>query len=368
MAFLAGAVLLWCAANVSCGLYVAFCSVLAGAGCLMFLLVHYITGARWSDVLRIPLQGLSLSGLGFGLVLGGGFLLFFPGEVYVWWLSGAPEAKRFYLTHAGVYGRLAGYSLVLFGLPLLLSVLAGQEIRRRGAISSDVRKKLRTLSAVGLPLAVAAGGMLSIDWVMAREVEWYSGLWPVHFWTMALLLGLSVLVLAGRGRLEERGRNDLGLWLLAAVLLHAYTAYSEGMLVWFARIPEEVHFLMLREPGWPFLLLTGLAGLAVPFVLLLLLGRRRRVACLTAAACLTLGGVVCEAVWWLYPGLVASGMFADRFLPGGESVFSLIIAGGGVLVAFALLFRTAGGAGRGQCRRSLLLAEEAKEPEEGRLP
>jgi hypothetical protein len=82
--------------------------------------------------------------------------------------------------------------------------------------------------------------------------------------------------------------NDLGNLLLAFVMLWAYLAFSQLLIIWAGNLPEEIPWYLRRiSGGWNFVA-VGLAVFyfAVPFVVLLGRGNKRqhqRLAALAAA-------------------------------------------------------------------------------------
>src|SRR5206468_13108926 len=127
----------------------------------------------------------------------------------------------------------------------------------------------------GLTVTFAA-----IDWGMSLEPHWYSTVYPLAFGVGQVLSAFAFTIAAAvwlRHR-EPFGRLvnapnliDLGNLMLTFVLLWAYLAFSQFMLIYAANIREEVTWYLVRErPGWLAVALPPIgAHFALPFGLLL---------------------------------------------------------------------------------------------------
>ena len=83
---------------------------------------------------------------------------------------------------------------------------------------------------------------------------------------------------AAQGRLPARDGHDyehyhfMGKWMLAFTVFWAYIGFSQYMLIWYANIPEETEYFILRNTeSWNLLsLLLVIGRFFIPFALLLL--------------------------------------------------------------------------------------------------
>jgi Ni/Fe-hydrogenase subunit HybB-like protein len=157
---------------------------------------------------------------------------------------------------------------------LAWSAAAGNDPERRQA------RRFRLLSGPGLALYGVAATFASVDWVMSLEAGWYSTIFPLIFVSHHVLTGMAValvatIALALHGRAEERLDSellrDLGNLLLAFVMIWAYLAFSQYLLIWSENLPEEIPWYLRRlRGGWEWAALAlVLFQFAAPFLLLL---------------------------------------------------------------------------------------------------
>ncbi|MGH8057318.1 MAG: hypothetical protein ACREOH_08805, partial [Candidatus Entotheonellia bacterium] len=146
----------------------------------------------------------------------------------------------------------------------------------------DLLRRLRLLSGPGLVLYGVAITFASIDWVMSLEPHWNSTIYGLIMMVGQGLMALALMI-AAAAVLGEHGPlaevmtsehfHDLGNLLLTLVLLWAYLAFSQFLIIWSANLPEEIPWYLRRsQGGWAW---VGLAVIVCYFVLpfLLLLSR-----------------------------------------------------------------------------------------------
>lgn len=268
-----------------------------GLGCLGVTMLHNLSGGAWGMVIRgalesgartLPLMGLLFLPLAFGLPF-----------VYEW---ARPEvvAEDPLLQHKSPYLnvpffllRTLLYFVVWAAIAYLLTKWSMEENRRPDPLPS---RRIRVLSAIGLVLLGLTVTFAAIDWVMSLEPHWFSSIFGAVVGMNAAIAGFAfvitiVALLADRKPLAEVMThslfNDLGSLLLAFVMIWAYLAFSQFMLIWAANLPEEVTWYIHRlNGGWQWLALSvALFQFAVPFVLLLsrdVRSNRRHLALLAA--------------------------------------------------------------------------------------
>ena len=86
--------------------------------------------------------------------------------------------------------------------------------------------------------------------------------------------------------------------MLAFTVFWAYIAFSQYMLIWYANIPEETEYFILRNTGsWNSLSLILMVGrFFIPFGLLLLRAPKKK----PEKLCLLAGWIVCMQVLDIY--------------------------------------------------------------------
>ncbi|MCX7869441.1 MAG: hypothetical protein N2322_05755, partial [Terrimicrobiaceae bacterium] len=120
----------------------------------------------------------------------------------------------------------------------------------------------------------------AIDWLMGLDYHWFSTMWGVYIFAGSALSSMCVLVLiitalrsAGYlgGVVTIEHYHIMGKLMLAFTIFWAYIAFSQYMLIWYANIPEETVYYLVRNTGsWWYLQILLVAGhFFVPFLLLL---------------------------------------------------------------------------------------------------
>jgi hypothetical protein len=153
------------------------------------------------------------------------------------------------------------------------------------------------------------------------------------------VLGAFALVTLIAAALQVRGRlsqvvtaehyQDLGKLMFAFVVFWAYVAFSQYMLIWYAHVPEETSWYLVRQSGpWLGLSLTLVVGhFIVPFLWLISRWPKRRRWVLAAAAVWILAMHWLDLYW-----LVMPESSPDRF-PLHALDLSCLLALGGTLLA-----------------------------------
>ncbi|MGB0932751.1 MAG: quinol:cytochrome C oxidoreductase [Lishizhenia sp.] len=142
----------------------------------------------------------------------------------------------------------------------------------------------------------------SWDWIMSIDIHWFSTLfgWYVFagMWcsTMIVLVTLT-LYLKKRGylpKVNESHIHDLGKWTFATSFLWSYLWFSQFMLIWYANIPEETTYYIIRQDYFTWLYF-GMFFINFAFPMLVLMSRDAK----RHAGILTLVGLVVLAGHWV---------------------------------------------------------------------
>lgn len=289
-----------------------FCIAMGAGGVLM---LHQLTGGMWGEhlqpQLRAALRTLPIFALLFVPVLLG------MSSLYPWmhaeYVAEHPhvQKKAAYLDHGFFLLRTAFYFVVwIVGSRLLLHSMqenAEGVPRRPGAA--------KRLSAIGLVIYVLTVHFATVDWVMSLDLTWYSSIYGLLFVVAQFVLALCFALLAGeRGSrtspvgVPAKARIDVGNLLLAGVCLWAYVTFSQYLIIYYANLPEEVTWYVVRTRGlWGAIALLLIAfHFAAPFALLLARKNKTRPALMRRLA---LGLVVIEFLHVLW---LAAPAFGER--------------------------------------------------------
>ena len=302
-------------------------------GCLGLLMLHHLVAGRWGYVIQrlleagvrtLPLLALLFVPLLFGLQ-----------DLYVW---ARPEVvatdallqyKQRYLNGPAFFGRAACYFLIWIGTGTILTMLSARQ--DQGIGTGPLTRRLQVVSGPGLILYGMAVTFAAVDWVMSLEPHWFSSIYGVVFLVGQALLALAfvtrvVVCLANRppiqGAMGPTQLHDLGNLLLAFVMLWAYIAFSQYLIIWSGNLPEENHWYLHRMAGgWGAVaLLLIVFHFVVPFLLLLSRTTKRRAKMLGAVAAGILVVRLIDLFWLIAPALHAEGFhlhWLDLVLPIG---------------------------------------------------
>jgi hypothetical protein len=186
-------------------------------------------------------------------------------------------------------------------------------------------RRLPVLSAAGLALLGLTATFAAIDWLMSLEPRWYStvygSLLAMGGVLGAFALATALTALAGRrppaqSLVTPRVLNDMGSLLLGFVLLWAYLAYSQFLIIWYGNLPEEVVWYTRRLAGaWRLLLLGYIAAqFALPFGLLLARSVKRSGWLLAGIAALVAAARYLEVAWLIKPAWPQAWHWLDPLL------------------------------------------------------
>ena len=229
------------------------------AGALGVLMIQYVTGGEWGLLIRRPL-GAAARTMPIMLLLFIPIVIGLP-HIYEWARPEAIahnpilQAKQQYLNRGFWIGRSAFYFFcwILWAWRLRALSLRFYEDR-----APETELKRRKWAASGLLMIVLTLTFTSVDWVMSLEPLWYSSMFGISF---TIGCGLSAFVyvlflltqLSRTKAMSEILRptlfRDLGNLTLAFVMLWAYTAFSQFLLIWYGNLKEETPYYLKRSHG-----------------------------------------------------------------------------------------------------------------------
>jgi hypothetical protein len=282
-------------------------------GGLFFVLLHHLTRAGWSVVVRRLAEAVSATMPALALL--GVPLAFGLRQIYPWTGEAAHDPAV-----AHKLGWLSPQPFLIRGVLYLVvwSALAlwfwrqSQRQDQMGALA--LTRRMQSVSAPAMLVFAITLTLASFDWIMSLAPRWYSTVFGGYvFGGTALasyaLLILLVLVLQRGGVLEGvvtmEHFHDLGKLMFAFVVFWTYIGFSQFMLQWYANLPEETNWFAQRlTPGWlPLTRFFIIGHFALPFFVLLMRDvKRHRLGLLASAAWLLLMHWL-DTYWLVMPGL-----------------------------------------------------------------
>ena len=358
----------------------AFMTMLSIAiGALAFVLIQHLVRAGWSAVVRRVAEAaaatLPLFAVLFIPIVVLGFTHLYPWshesdailEAKRWWLGadlGNGSGTKF-------VGRAVLFFAIWSALGVMLWRLSVKQDGRDPAVVEATTHTLRKLSAGGMFLFALSMSAAAIDWQMSLLPHWYSTMYGVYYFAGAMLgfyafLALCLLGLQKAGLLKTavttEHYHDVGKFMFGHTVFWAYITFCQFLLIWYANIPEETEYFMMRmEGGW------DKVSLAMPFIhfflpFFFLISRhvKRNATGLVVGAIWLLGVHVVDIYWNVLPNAgahhggpekVAEGHAAGEAIAAAAAhhgphlalaltdVTALLGIGGLFLAAFAFLLK-----------------------------
>lgn len=148
---------------------------------------------------------------------------------------------------------------------------------------------------MGLSLTLGA-----LDWLMSLEPHWFSTMFGVYQFAGAHAAGVAMIILFTIALMKggflphatTEHLHDLGKFLFGLSTFWAYIWIGQFLLIWYANIPEETGYFIIRQDGgWLALWLVNLiVNWTIPFFVLLPRPNKRNPKILVAMAILVLCG------------------------------------------------------------------------------
>jgi hypothetical protein len=283
------------------------------AGSLAWLMLQYLTGGAWGVAIRRPAEAAART---LPLLL----VLFVPiaigySSLYPW---AQPEIVRanpvlqnkqsylnfpFFLVRAALI--LGGWLFLSWYLNRWSAVEDREGPRR-------VHRKMSNMSAPGLIFWFFAVTFMAIDWVMSLNAGWSSTMFGLLFVAGQGLTSMAFLIttlsfLSLRRPLSDvitpRHLHDVGKLMFMNVMLFAYFAFSQFLIIWAGNLPDEIPWYLERlRGGWQYVgLLLVLGHFALPFSLLLSRDLKRNFRLLAGIAIFILVMRMVDVYWMVIP-------------------------------------------------------------------
>jgi len=305
-------------------------------GCLALGMTHQLSGGAWGVVLRRPI-GAATRVLPILTLLFIPILIGMP-HLYVWTHADVVardellQHKHLYLNTPFFVIRAIVYFAIWNGVSFLLNSWSLQQDRTG---DPRIARRMQRLSAGGLVLYALTITFASFDWLMSLTPDWFSTIYGVIVIGGQGLSALAFLILAiawlsRRPPLDEiivsEHFHDAGNLTLAFVMLWAYFAFSQYLIIWAGNLPKEISWYQHRLlTGWRVVgILLVVFHFAVPFLVLLSRTVKKQAALLARVAAAILVARLVDLFWLIAPEFHPAGIsisFLDVLLP--VSMFSL---------------------------------------------
>ena len=337
------------------GLLAAYYSISVAIGAGVVVALMHVTKAGWGVVVRRVPEAMT-AWLPYGLLA----LLLVTGfgmhSLYEWShpdLVAEDELLQHKSALLNVPFFFARMVLILGAWTLLTRKLRRESIAQdtdgdEKHTSANLRWSAIFLVVFGLTMTLGA-----LDWLMSLEPHWFSTMFGVYQFAGAHVAGVAVatlitLWLKQNGHLPQVTDNhlhDLGKMMFAFSTFWAYIWLSQFLLIWYANIPEETGYFLIREDGaWMAVFgINVLVNWTIPFFVLLPRPNKRSPRVLAGVAILLLCGHFLDVYLQILPATAHFAGHADPhaahgpfFGPAEVGAFALL-AGAFLIVVFRAL-------------------------------
>lgn len=267
-------------------------------GAMGFVMIFHQTNAGWSASLRRQFENVMASIWAPAILFSVLVLMqyaflskFKDGDAYLFsWMNTAKwgedhllHKKAGFLNVEFFTARAVAYFVVWIGLSGAL-----WHFSRRQDEDADKwhSYRARKLSSIGLIAFAFTTAFASFDWLMGLDFHWYSTMFGVYFFAGNALSSLALVTLIlvflrkfGRlvGHFTPEHQHDMSKLMFAFTVFWAYIGFSQYFLIWYANIPEETAYYLVRKQGpWMYLSWALPIGhFILPFLFLLPKPRRQ---------------------------------------------------------------------------------------------
>jgi len=283
-----------------------------GIGGLFFLAIHYLAFAGWNVAVRRIAESFAsylIYAFVFSIVLFFGLKYLYPWTNHELMATDhLLHGKQGYFSLPFYMGRIVVFLglVVFFAWRLIYNSTMQDEV---GGL--ELQRRQKPLSAVFLVLFAPLFTVFCVDVLNSLDPKWFStifGVYTIIGFTQAFM---AAAVLAIR-QMQKHGHlnvvtadhfHDIGKYLFGFSIFWAYIAVSQYLLIWYANIPEETSFYLLRQnPAWVWTsLLLVILRSVLPFLLLLPRMAKRKSAYLEKICVIVLLGAWVDMYWLIVP-------------------------------------------------------------------
>ncbi len=280
-------------------------------GAMFFIAFNYAAKAGWSASIRRLAEASTnyftiMFVTSLVLILGFKYLYAWGNPSRAAELTGG---KAIYLAQWFVVLRL-----VIFGLGSIFfaKLIVGNSVKQDQSGDHQITHNNLNYSIMYIAFFAIFFSLFSIDILMSLLPSWYSTIYGVYCFAGALqsfMAFLAIMIIWLKkspwisGYITEEHQHDVGKFLKGFTVFWAYIAFSQFMLIWYANIPEETEFYIMRSlGGWmPISIFLLIFRFAVPFLVLLPRSSKRNDAVLLSVSVLILAMQYLDIYWLVYP-------------------------------------------------------------------
>ena len=240
----------------SATLIAGFFFMMIALGTLVFYAIQYASSAGWSPILYRVMEGITAYLLpGSIIVL---LIVLFAGTHFYPWqdhdvVAGDKilQGKSAYLNFPFFVIRAIIY---VTGWNLYRYFSRRNSIRQATAENLSPYKQNFKFSVFFLAFFIVTESMMSWDWFMSMTPHWYSTLFAWYIFASMIVsavttIAIVTILLKNTGHLEfvnDSHLHDLAKFMFGFSVFWTYLWFGQFLLIWYANIPEEVTYFILR--------------------------------------------------------------------------------------------------------------------------
>lgn len=230
-------------------------------GGLVFTLFHHLSRGSWSAGLRRLAENfafnLPMMAILFIPVLLGMHTIYHWTHEEVRATDEILQRKAAYLNEGFFIARAIFYLAVTSGAAWFFRT---QSVKQDATGDVSHTHKMRKFAPVIMMFTAMSITFAAFDWLMSTDYHWFSTMFGVSTFAGCMValyscVSLSTMWLQSKDELNNTitvgNLHDAGKMLFGFVIFWAYVSFSQYMLIWYANIPEETAWFLLRKNnGW----------------------------------------------------------------------------------------------------------------------
>jgi hypothetical protein len=245
--------------------------VAIAVGMLLLIIIHHLTDAGWSTVIRRQFEHGTTAFFWLGVLFLPLLISAWTHPGFIWhWMDtsnalhgghGTIGDDPLYVKKSGFLnkGMFTGMTFGFFAIWIGLSALF-----RKASFSQDLdgdpkwTYMSRKTAAGGIVLVALSLTFAAIYWMKSLEYHWFSTMYGVWFFANCMRGALAVGVVITwwlyhrgdyKGIFNTNQLHCLTALAFAFVVFWAYVTFSQYFLIWNANVPEETFWYNIREHG-----------------------------------------------------------------------------------------------------------------------
>lgn len=287
-------------------------------GALIFVMLQFIVKAGWSVLVRRLAEAMAFN-------LKWIWILFIPivfivlsghGTLLYEWCDLEKMATDHVLHKKQSYLSANFWVIRSFCYLLIWGTIANWYFKNSTAqdITGDfnLTSRMEKYAPVGIVIYALTQSFAAIDWAMSLQPKWFSTMFGVY-WFAACFTGFLSMIILWLFVLKKAGKiscvtkehfHDLGKMLFAfGAVFWAYIGFSQYLLIWYANIPIETEWFIVRQmQPWLWVTLVLLFGHFIfPFLALVSRWPKRWILPLVPVAGWMFIMFSLDAYWLIFP-------------------------------------------------------------------